>query len=374
MNSQAEPVLEREVPTQFDPKSAGMVTREEIDQQIATANRYKREITEFTQTATQLACLNEASAQECIYALPRDGKVIEGPSARFAEIIVYSWKNTRIGARIVDEGPEFVTAQGVFMDLQQNNAITYEVKRRIVDSKGRRYKLDMIGTTANAASSIALRNAVLKGIPKAIWNPIYQRARHVVMGDFKTLTNRREEAIKAFVAYGVSVEQICATLGVRGKEDIGLEQLVVLRGILTAIQEGDTTPEQAFSAGAADQRPTINMPKTTAAADPRPTDTAVAGRGAPANVDTETGEVRPESTTGGEGSGATELGTIGDAPAGKVLVDLLKNKIKGAQGVLGEKALTEAGVAQQLGAASLDVLTAAQVHEGIRIVTRQVGS
>jgi hypothetical protein len=47
--------------------------------------------------------------------------------------------------------------------------------------------------------------------------------------------------------YGVTQEQICSTLGVSGTDDIGLEKLVTLRGILTAIKEGDTTPEQAFA-------------------------------------------------------------------------------------------------------------------------------
>lgn len=56
-----------------------------------------------------------------------------------------------------------MTAQGVFHDLERNVAITYEVRRRIVDKNGRRYKPDMIGVTANAACSIALRNAILRG-------------------------------------------------------------------------------------------------------------------------------------------------------------------------------------------------------------------
>ena len=76
---------------------------------------------------------------------------------------------------------------------------------------------------------------------------MYDAARATVMGDFKTLANRRADAIKAFQSYGVTQEQICSTLGVSGTDDIGLEKLVTLRGILTAIKEGDTTPEQAFA-------------------------------------------------------------------------------------------------------------------------------
>ena len=67
------------------------------------------------------------------------------------------------------------------------------------------------------------------------------------MGDVKTLPTRRAEAFKAFQGYGVSQAQIFAKLGVQGEADIGQEQLLILRGLLTAIKEGDITPEQAFT-------------------------------------------------------------------------------------------------------------------------------
>lgn len=229
-----------------------VLNKSEIDQQITTARRYPRSIKHFKNEALQLVTLDEQTAQSCIYALPRDGKTIEGPSARFAEIINYSWGNTRAGARVVGEDEEFVSSQGLFYDLEKNTAIAYEVKRRITNKSGKRFNADMVGTTSNAASSIALRNAILKGVPKALWGPIYQAARKVVAGDFSTLANRRDEAIKAFAIFGVKPDQIYATLNVRGVEDITIDHLVALKGILTAIQENETTPEQAFAS------PTIN--------------------------------------------------------------------------------------------------------------------
>lgn len=228
---------------------SGMVAvlnKSEIDQQIATAHRYPRSIKRFRDESLQMVTLNERIAESCIYALPRGGKTIEGPSARFAEVVASAWGNCRAGARTISDQGDFVTAQGVFHDLERNVAITYEVQRRITDAKGKRYNADMIGVTANAACSVALRNAILKGVPKAFWDDMYQAARQVVMGDVKTLANRRADAIKAFQGFGVSLDQICSKLEVAGVEDISLEHLVTLRGLLTAIKEGDTTPEQAF--------------------------------------------------------------------------------------------------------------------------------
>lgn len=237
----------REIPMVAEQNMIAMLNKSEIDQQITTAKQYPRSIKRFHNEALQMVTLSERVAESCIYALPRGNKTIEGASARFAEIVASAWGNCRAGSRVVSDQGDFVTAQGVFHDLERNVAITYEVQRRITDSRGKRYNADMIGVTANAACSIALRNAILKGVPKAFWDSMYEAARATVMGDYKTLNNRRADALKAFLAYGVNAERVCLTLGVSGVEDIGLEHLVTLRGILTAIKDGDTTPEQAFS-------------------------------------------------------------------------------------------------------------------------------
>lgn len=226
--------------------TVALLAKAEIDQQISTAKKYPRSIKRFRDEALAMVTLNESVAATCIYALPRDGKTIEGPSARFAEVVASAWGNCRAGARVVSDQGDFVTAQGVFHDLERNVAITYEVQRRITGKNGNRFSADMIGVTANAACSVALRNAILKGVPKAFWDDMYQAARATIMGDFKTLANRRDEAIKMFVSYGVTKEQVLEKLEVKGVEDITMEHLVTLRGLITALREGDTTPEQAF--------------------------------------------------------------------------------------------------------------------------------
>jgi hypothetical protein len=226
---------------------AEMVTRAEYDVQIATARRYPRSIKQFINDATELVTLNEQVADDCIYALPRDGKTIEGPSARFAEIILHAWGHTRAGARVVNEDGRFITAQGVCHDLQSNTLIAYEVRRRITKSSGQKYNDDMVGVTGNAASSIALRNAITKVIPKALWEPIYQQARKVVMGNATTLANRRATALTHMQKFGATEEMVLRKLGVKGVEDITLDHLVTLRGFATALKEGDSTVEQLFA-------------------------------------------------------------------------------------------------------------------------------
>lgn len=255
----------REIVT-ADANTIALLNRGEIDVQISTAKKYPRSIKRFRDEALQMVTLNDQIAAECIYSLPRDGKVVEGPSARFGEVAASAWGNCRAGARVVSDQGDFVTAQGVFHDLERNVAITYEVQRRITGKNGKRFSADMIGVTGNAASSIALRNAILKGIPKAFWADLYNAARQCAMGDFKTLANRRAEAIKAFQAFGIKPEQVFAKLAVPGIEDVSLEGLLVLRGLLTALRDGDTTPEQAFAPD--DSKPVAAMPVRKSAGQP----------------------------------------------------------------------------------------------------------
>lgn len=230
-------------PTQ---SSVSMVARGEFDAAIADARANPRSVERARKEMMDLCCLNEQTAKECLYAVSRDGKVIEGPSIRMAEIIAYCWRNYQVGSRIVAEGHDTVTVQGIYRDLERGGAIFSEVTRRILDKKGRRYSVDMIVTTTNAAQSVAKRNAITSGVPRALWWDVYQQARHVAAGDVKTLATKRADAIAAFQVYGVTKEQIFAKLGRAGEMEVTRDDLVLLYGIYTSIKDEELTPEEAF--------------------------------------------------------------------------------------------------------------------------------
>lgn len=234
----------------LDVGTMAVLARAEIDQQIATAKAYPRSIQKFMRDAESWACLNEESAEECTYAIPRDGKMLEGPSARMAEILVVSWQNCRAGARIVEIGSTMLRAQGYFMDVERNIAVAYEVSRRITNKWGKRYNDDMITTQANAACSIAYRSVVFKGIPQAIWKGIWQKARLTAAGTAQTLEDRRKKAMAYLATMGASEARILETLGVRGIEDVTLDHLATLKAIVNAVRDGEMTVETAFGAEA----------------------------------------------------------------------------------------------------------------------------
>ena len=237
--------------------SLTQINQAEISTMISTAKRFPRSVVLFQRKLLELATLDEETATSMLYSLPRGGKPIEGPSIRLAEAAASSWGNLHYGARVIGADDKWVHAQGVAWDLETNNRVFIEVSRRITDKYGRRYNDDMIGVTAQAAVSIALRNAVFRVIPLALVKPAYEEARLTAIGKAMTMEQRRAKALELFAKMGVTQDRILASMGRKGVEDLTVEDLMELRGLFTAIKDGQTTIEEAFpaAAGKPDEKP-----------------------------------------------------------------------------------------------------------------------
>ena len=221
--------------------------RAQIDAAVSTAKKYPRSIKEFKRKAMEMACLDEETAGSMFYAIPRGGKNIEGPSVRLAEVVGASYTNLRYGARIVGTDDKFVTAQGMCFDVENNTSVSVEVKRRITDKKGRRFNDDMIQVTSNAACSIALRQAMFKVVPFAFVKPIFQEAKLCSIGKAKSTKERRNSMLDWFKKTGATEAQVLLVVGKKGVDDLTTDDLILLRGLATAIKDGETTIEEALT-------------------------------------------------------------------------------------------------------------------------------
>lgn len=236
--------------TEVEYVDASVVTslaKAEINQQIATARAFPRSVAQFSKEVDKLVAMNQQVAEECVYSLPRDGKIISGPSARMAEILASCWGNCRAGARVIDEDEHFVTGQGYFMDVERNVQIMFETKRRITTKSGARYSEDMVATTAAACCSIALRNAILRGIPKVFWISAYHVALKTIEGTQQTFEKTRDAAL-AFLKdkHGVTQAMVLAKFELKGVKDLTTDHVVAMRGIATTLKEGESTVEDLF--------------------------------------------------------------------------------------------------------------------------------
>lgn len=226
--------------------SLAALNRSEIDVQIATAKQYPRNLAQVLKNIETLATMDEETAGQCFYILRRQGKAIEGPSVRMAEIIASSWGNIRVQARIIANDGKMITAQGICHDLESNYAVSSEVKRRITDKNGKTYSEDMQVVTGNAACAIAMRNALFKVVPAALVKKVMAKAKLVSIGKANSLEESRQKMLDYFKKLGVEDKNIFDYLSISKIEEIDTDMLVELRGLANAIKEGTTTVQETF--------------------------------------------------------------------------------------------------------------------------------
>lgn len=231
----------------------------QLDIQISTAKAFPRNMKKAVEKALTIVTLDVPTAESCTYALQRKGKggevkIISGPSVHLAKILAQVWGNMRIDAKVVDIGEKEVTSEAVAFDLESNLAIKTQVKRSIWSSAkngpGYRYSNDMIVVTGNAANSIALRNAVLSVIPKAVVNKVYNEALKKITGDVSDKTKliaRRNQIFDGLKdTYGLTEKEILYSLGKAAIDHVTELDLTTLIGFGQAIKEGDTSVDQIF--------------------------------------------------------------------------------------------------------------------------------
>lgn len=233
-----------------DRETLDAITRAEVDSAITTAKRHPRDLATFRDNIMTLATWDEETAQSCIYSIRRRGGTLAGPSVRLAELLVSQYGNVRAGARITGESVDgrYITAMGVCHDLENNVYVAMEVRRRITDRTGARMSDDMVGVTANAAASVAFRNAVFRAVPRTLWEPAYRAARECALGDMESLVERRERVVHRLGELNpqITPTRILHAVARNSIDDLTREDLEHLIGLGTAIKDGVQTVEEAF--------------------------------------------------------------------------------------------------------------------------------
>lgn len=220
-----------------------------IDVQIATAKTYPRNLKRAVDNSIAIVTMDQETASTCTYSLPRGGKPVTGPTVHLAKVLAQQWGNLRCEAKVVEIGQKQITSQAVAFDLENNLAIKVEVKRSIMSKNGR-FNDDMITVTGNAANAIALRNAILAVIPRAVVDKVYNEAKRTITGDLSDQTKllaKRKKVFDGFKeTYALTEQEILSAIGKAAVEHVTQDDLVVLIGIGQAIKDGETTVNDAF--------------------------------------------------------------------------------------------------------------------------------
>ena len=239
------------------PGALEVLHRAEIDTQIHTAHVYPRSLEKFKRGAIAAATIDEETAGSCLYHRPvgkkRDpatGQMVveyaDGMSVRMAEIVGANYGNLRVYSRIIEQTPRQVTCQGVAIDLENNFASSSEVVESTVTKDGVPYSERMRLVVAKACLSKARRDATFQVVPRALARPVEAAVTKILLGDEKSLEERRKAVFKWISQLGIDGARVFAALGIEGESGLDAERLIELQGIRTALKEGDTTLDEAF--------------------------------------------------------------------------------------------------------------------------------
>jgi hypothetical protein len=207
-------------------------------------------------------CQRPSFAEVAIYHKPV-GEGIEGPSIRFAEAAIQAMGNLSIETPTIYDDAEKRIVRVTVADMETNVTHSKDVTiqktverssikdgdlvlRQRTNSRGRPVYVrlasdDEILNTENALVSKALRTTGLRLVPGWLIDECM-----VAVRSTRAQTNAadpdaaRRKLFDAFGSVGVPVEQIKAWLGHDGTT-LQPKELDELRGIYTAIREGDTT-------------------------------------------------------------------------------------------------------------------------------------
>jgi len=223
-----------------------------MDIQVATAQKLGRSIRNFQSDLESWSCSTQEIAQECTYVLRKGGTRIVGPSIRFAELLQVAYRHIVVDTFIEKEEHSHVVVGAMARDLFRNVAVRARVRRNILTKQGARYGTDMIQTTVQAAASLALRNAIIRLIPKALWLPVWLKSRDVAQGtgeDGKPVvpfSERVERAFAALQAMGATADQVLAYLEKDSKQDLDAVDLDELANKFRSIRAGEVDVDKAF--------------------------------------------------------------------------------------------------------------------------------
>lgn len=204
-------------------------------------------------------------AASAYYSVPfktPDGQtqLVEGPSIKAAMALARRWGNCSAAARMLSEDATGINVEGVFIDFESSFRVLrpHRVSRFLKRRSGQIVELspDRLQMATQAGCSKALRNAILAGLPAYLVNSFFKKAKTIVAGgklEDRATQAEADKAIRAFAPYNVTAEQIEKNLELP-RTQWTRESIATLRGLYTALKDGQTTVEEAFGTVAPEEK------------------------------------------------------------------------------------------------------------------------
>lgn len=222
---------------------------QEVQASMVIAKRFPRDEVE-AYTKIMKSCERPSLAKEALYAYPRGGQMITGPSIRLAEAMAQAWGNLDFGIRELSQRDGVSEVEAYCWDLETNTrqTKTFNVKHERYTKKGTHAlddPRDIYEHTANQGAR-RLRACILGIIPGDITEAAVQKCEATMQkGDGKPLKDRVRDMVTAFQEFGVTKAMIEARLGHKLDATMATE-LVALGKIYKSLKDNMSARDQWF--------------------------------------------------------------------------------------------------------------------------------
>lgn len=189
--------------------------------------------------------------------------MVEGPSIKAANALARNWGNNSKGWRIVGSDEERVNLQGVFIDHETGSRTTAEisVSRKARKRDGTYYNLaaDRLNIAIQAGGSKAVRNAINNALPIGLVEGYFAEAKKIAARggkiqvvessaiDTANIAEELEKSLTKLETLGIERQEVSDYIS--RHPELADEEAVSahLVGLLTALEEGQTTIEDVFT-------------------------------------------------------------------------------------------------------------------------------
>lgn len=235
----------------------GVMSRQaqEVQAAMLIAKKFPRDENEaFTRIIT--ACRRKSLAEKALYAYPRGGTTVSGPSIHLARAMARAWGNIDYGIIELEQHLGESTVMSYAWDLETNSravkVFTVRHERTKNDRQTGQKTTTILDDPRDIYEMVAnqgarrLRACILDVIPGDVCDAAEEEVDKTLSGGNKApLVDRVREMVLAFEPYGVTAKMIEARLGHKLEAVIEME-FVQLRKIYNSLRDGAAKREDFF--------------------------------------------------------------------------------------------------------------------------------
>lgn len=174
--------------------------------------------------------------------------IVEGISIKGAMAVAREYGNCATYAETVSEGASHWEFRGIFLDLETGfTSIRSFRQRKSTGSRGKYDQGRLEDINFQIGQSKAIRNAILNGVPQWLLSRALEKAKESTANKLTSggLEGGKQRCIDIFSRKGVKKMALENKLR-KGFPEWGKDDLVTLKGILNAIEQGQTTISAEF--------------------------------------------------------------------------------------------------------------------------------